>query len=77
MKEVLETVIKSLVDKKEEVSINEKNDARAILFEVKVATGDMGKVIGKNGKMAGCIRTLMKSIASKEHKKIEIKFLDK
>ena len=76
MKEVLEVIIKGLVDNEEKVSISEKSDTRAICYEVKVASQDMGKVIGKNGKMAGCIRTVMKSIASKEHKKVEIKFLD-
>ena len=76
MKEVLETVIKGLVDQKEKVSINEKNETRTTLYEVKVAKEDMGKVIGKQGKMAKAIRTVMKSIAVKENKKINIEFLD-
>ncbi len=77
MKDVLELVIKNLVDNPEEVSINEKTNAKAICYEVKVAKDDMGKVIGKQGKMAKAIRTLMKSVALKEHKKINIEFLDK
>lgn len=76
MKEVLELVIKNLVENQDEVSINEKNDGKTICYEVKVAGNDMGKVIGKQGKMAKAIRTLMKSVAGKEHKKINIEFLD-
>ncbi len=76
MKNVLEIVIKNLVDNKEKVSINEKENAKFIVYEVKVAKEDMGKVIGKQGKMAKAIRTVMKSIATKENKKINIEFLD-
>ena len=77
MKEILEVVIKNLVDNKEDVSINEKaKDDKSICFEVKVAKEDMGKVIGKQGKMAKSIRTIMKAIAIKEHKKINVEFLD-
>ena len=76
MKDVLELVIKSLVENQNEVSINEKEDGKTVCYEVKVAAGDMGKVIGKQGKMAKAIRTLMKSVAGKEHKKINIEFLD-
>ena len=76
MKEVLEIVIKNLVDNKEKVSINEKDNAKTICYEVKVAKEDMGKVIGKQGKMANAIRVFMKSVAAKENKKINIEFLD-
>lgn len=76
MKEILEVVIKSLVDNTEKVSITEKESTKFISYEVKVAKEDMGKVIGKQGKMAKAIRTVMKSIATKENKKINIEFLD-
>ena len=76
MKDVLELVIKSLVENQTEVSINEKEDGKTITFEVQVAGSDMGKVIGKQGKMAKAIRTLMKSVAGKNHKKVNIEFLD-
>ena len=76
MKEILEMVVKNLVDNKESVSINEKSNAKSICYEVKVAKEDMGKVIGKQGKMANAIRVLMKSIAGKENKKVNIEFLD-
>ena len=76
MKDILEVVIKNLVDNPDEVSINEVTEAKSICYEVKVAKNDMGKVIGKQGKMAKAIRTLIKSIAGKEHKKVNIEFLD-
>ena len=76
MKDILEVVIKNLVYNPDGVSINEKTNAKSICYEVKVAKEDMGKVIGKQGKMAKAIRTLMKSIALKEHKRISIEFLD-
>ena len=83
MKEILETIIKSLVeDEKEviitekEVIITEKEDEKYHNFEVKVANQDMGKVIGKQGRVAKSIRTVMKSIAGKEHKKVNIEFLE-
>ena len=72
MKELLTVVIKNLVDAPEDVSIVEKENEKSICYEVKVAKNDMGKVIGKQGKMAKSIRTLMKAVAVKEHKKISI-----
>lgn len=76
MKDILEVVIKNLVDNPDEVSINEITDAKSICYEVKVAKNDMGKVIGKQGKMAKAIRSIMKAIAVKEHKKVNVEFLD-
>ena len=76
MKDILEVVIKNLVDNQEEVSINEKVEAKSICYEVKVAKNDMGKVIGKQGKMAKAIRSIMKAVAVKEHKTVNVEFLD-
>lgn len=76
MKEILETIILNLVDNKEQVTINQKDDEKTTTFEVKVADSDMGKVIGKQGKSAKAIRTVMKSLAAKEHKKVIIEFVD-
>jgi predicted RNA-binding protein YlqC (UPF0109 family) len=75
MKELLTVVIKNLVDAPEDVSIVEKENEKSICYEVKVAKNDMGKVIGKQGKMAKSIRTVMKAVAVKEHKKISIEFV--
>ena len=76
MKEILETIILSLVEDKSAVQIEEKNNEKSITFEVKVAEKDMGKVIGKEGKIAKSIRTVMKAVAGKERKKVSIDFLE-
>ena len=76
MKEILENLIKSLVENTEEVTITEKEEGKTIVFEVKVAEADMGKVIGRQGRVAKSIRTIMKSVAGKEHKKVVVEFLD-
>jgi predicted RNA-binding protein YlqC (UPF0109 family) len=76
MKDILEVVIKNLVDNVDAVSITEKSEAKSICYEVKVAKEDMGKVIGKQGKMAKAIRSIMKAIATREHKKVNVEFLD-
>ena len=76
MKEILETLIKSLVENTDEVTITEKEEGKTTVFEVKVKESDMGKVIGKQGRIAKSIRTVMKSVAGKEHKKVIVEFLD-
>ena len=76
MKDILEVIIRNLVDKPEEVVVTERNEEKAICYEVKVAKEDMGKVIGKQGKMAKAIRSIVKAIATKEHKKVNVEFLD-
>lgn len=76
MKETLELIINSLVNDKEAVSINEIDGEKSVIFEVKVAENDMGKVIGKEGRIAKTIRTIMKSLAAKEEKRITIEFID-
>ena len=75
MKEVLELMIENLVDDAEAVSIKELNGEKSIVYEVKVSEDDMGKVIGKQGRVARAIRAIMKSIASKENKKVTIEFI--
>lgn len=76
MKEVLELMIKNLVDDADAVSIKELNGEKSIVYEVKVSENDMGKVIGKQGRVARAIRAIMKSIASKENKKVTIEFIN-
>ena len=76
MKETLELIINSLVNDKEAVSINEIDGEKSVIFEVKVAEEDMGKIIGKQGTIAKSIRTIMKAVASKENKRVSIEFLD-
>ncbi len=76
MKQVLETIIKSIVENQEAISINEKEEAEKVIYEVKVDDKDMGRVIGKQGKVANSIRTLMKALGSREKKKVVVEFLD-
>ena len=76
MKDVLELIIASLVDNKDEISIEETSNDKSVEFKVKVAEGDMGKVIGKQGKVAKSIRTVMKSVSAKEGKRANIEFVD-
>ena len=75
MKETLNVIISNLVDDKDAVEINEVNGEKSIVFEVKVAEGDMGKVIGKQGRLAKSIRTVMKALAAREHKKVSVEFI--
>lgn len=75
MKETLETIINNLVEFPEQVSIKEIAGEKSTIFEVKVADTDMGKVIGREGKIAAAIRTIMKALASKEQKKVNVEFI--
>ena len=72
MKELVEVIAKALVDHPEEVSVNEKNEGRTIVPELHVAEGDMGKVIGKQGRIAKAIRSVVKAAAAKEDKKVVV-----
>lgn len=76
MKEILEATIIALVDNKDEVSIKQTDNDKIITFEVKVSKEDMGKVIGKQGRIAKAIRTLIKAVATKEQKKVTIEFVE-
>ena len=75
MKEVLETVIKSLVANQDAVSVKEIEGEQSIIFEVRVEESDMGKVIGKEGRVAKAIRTIIKALAAKEGKKVNVEFI--
>lgn len=75
MKEALTAIINSLVTDIDAVTINEIEGEKSVIFEVKVAQSDMGKVIGKEGRIAQAIRTIMKALAAKENKKITIEFI--
>ena len=75
MKDILEIIILNLVDNKEAVEIKEVNGERSIVFEVKVADTDMGRIIGKQGRLAKSIRTVMKAVATKEQKRVSVEFI--
>ncbi len=73
MKEVLEIIAKSLVDYPDDVNITEiENDDKSVTLELRVASGDMGKVIGKQGRIAKAIRTVVKAAASRENKQVSV-----
>ena len=76
MKEILETIVLNIVENKKNVEVLEKIEETTIVYEVKVGKEDMGKIIGKQGKVAQAIRTLIKSIGAKEKKKIVVKFVE-
>ena len=75
MKEILETIIKNLVDNPEAVEIKEVENEKTITFEVKAAEEDMGKIIGRQGKIAQSIRTVMKAVANRKDKKVNVEFI--
>ena len=70
MKELVEVIAKALVDNPEEVVVSESLKGDDTLIELKVAPADMGKVIGKHGRIAHAIRSVVKAAASKEDKKV-------
>ena len=70
MKELVEVIAKSLVDNPKEVVVYEKEKDGSIVLELHVAQEDMGKVIGKQGRIAKAIRAVVKAAASKEDKKV-------
>ena len=76
MKELIEVIAKALVDNPDEVVVTEKETDRAIVVELKVAPTDMGKIIGKQGRIAKSIRSVVKAAASKEDKKVIVDILD-
>lgn len=76
MKGVLELIVKNLVNNPDSVQITENTTDYSIELKVKVAKEDMGKVIGKQGRIAKAIRTVIKSLAVAEKKKVDIEFLD-
>ena len=72
MKELVEVIAKSLVDNPDEVVVSEKEDAKSIVVELRVAPSDMGKVIGKQGRIAKAIRTVMRATANRADSKIMV-----
>ena len=73
---MLEILVKDLVDNKDKIEITEKVDNNDVTLELRVDPSDMGKVIGKQGRIAKAIRVLMKAYATKEGKKVNVEILD-
>ena len=76
MKELVEVIAKALVDDPESVTVNERKEKKTTILEVRVADSDMGKVIGKQGRIAKAIRSVVKAAAAKEDKKVIVDILD-
>ena len=75
MKELVEVIAKSLVEHPDEVVVTETENEKNILVELRVAPSDMGKVIGKQGRIAKAIRNVVKAASSKEDKKVVVEIL--
>ena len=72
MKELIEVIAKALVENPDEVVVTQREDDRAIVLELHVAQSDMGKVIGKQGRIAKAIRAVVKAASAKETKKVVV-----
>lgn len=75
MKELVEVIAKSLVDYPDEVIVIETENEKSIILELRVAQSDMGKVIGRQGRIAKAIRSVVKAAASKENKKVIVEIM--
>ncbi len=73
MKELVEVIAKALVESPDEVVVTETVDGDEVVMELSVAPSDMGKVIGKQGRIAKAIRSVVKAAASREEKKVDLK----
>ncbi|QDW74162.1 KH domain-containing protein [Lachnospiraceae bacterium KGMB03038] len=76
MKELVEVIAKSLVDDPDSVVVTEREEKKTTILEVRVADSDMGKVIGKQGRIAKAIRAVVKAAAAKEDKKVIVDIMD-
>ncbi|UCH81376.1 MAG: KH domain-containing protein [Nitrospiraceae bacterium] len=76
MKSLIEDISKALVDKPEEVSVAEVDGERTTVYELRVATSDLGKVIGKQGKTARAIRTILSAAGTKLGKRCVLEILE-
>lgn len=75
MKELVEVIAKSLVEFPEEVVVTERDEEKTTIIELHVTQSDMGKVIGKQGRIAKAIRAVVKAAAAKENKKIVVEII--
>ena len=75
MKELVEVIAKALVKNPDQVSVRETNDNDVTVYELHVAPEDMGKIIGKQGRIAKAIRTVVKGAATRENKKVTVEIV--
>lgn len=76
MKDLIEFIVKALVDDPSEVSINEISGDKITLYELRVSKSDIGKVIGKRGRTAGAIRTIINAVSTKQGKRAELEIIE-
>ncbi len=76
MKELVEVIAKALVDDPDSVVVTEREEKKLIVLELRVADSDMGKVIGKQGRIAKAIRSVVKAAAAREDKKVVVDIVD-
>ncbi len=75
MKELVEVVAKALVDNPDEVVVTERTEGRSTIIELHVAASDMGKVIGKQGRIAKAIRAVVKAASTKDNKRVDVEIV--
>jgi len=76
MKDLISTIARALVDNPEQVSVTEIEGAHTSVLELKVAKSDLGKVIGKKGRTAGAIRTILSGASGKAKKHVVLEILE-
>ena len=75
MKELVEVIAKALVEHPDEVVVTQKEEGKHVTLELHVAASDMGKVIGKQGRIAKAIRSVVKAASSKENQKVDVEIV--
>lgn len=75
MKEIVEIIAKALVEDPKQVVVGETQNDRLTVYELRVAPEDMGKVIGKQGRIAKALRTVVKAAATRENKKVTVEII--
>ena len=75
MKELVEVIAKALVDNPDEVVVTEKTEGRNIVVELHVAPSDMGKVIGKQGRIAKSIRSVVKAASTRDNTRVDVEII--
>ena len=75
MKELVEVIAKALVENPDEVVVTQKEEGKNITVELHVAPSDMGKVIGKQGRIAKAIRSVVKAVSSKDNKRVDVEII--
>lgn len=75
MKQLVEVLVKSLVDRPDEVAVTVQESARTVTLEVRVAPDDMGKVIGRQGRVAKAVRTVVKAAAVRDGRRVNVEFM--